>query len=160
MTGKPHKRQLKLEELADIVDEANRLLDCGYQSSGKWGLAQTCFHLAEWTRYPMDGFPKPPLVMRMIFGAMKVTGVVGRIKNGILKNGFSAGTPTAPQTVIDPNAMNDRDGVEQLTKVIERMKQYDGILHTSPLFGVMDRDLWVKVTLLHAEHHLGFLHSK
>ncbi len=39
------------------------------------------------------------------------------------------------------------------------MKNYDGSIQPSPMFGVMDRGLWTKVTLLHAERHLAFLES-
>lgn len=151
------KRPLKLDTLDSLVAEARNLLAAGYKSKGRWNLAQTCFHLAEWTRFPMDGFPKPPLILRAFFSALRVSGMAERMKHSILRDGFKAGTPTAPQTVAEPNAMKDQEGVETLAKVIERMKTFDGELQPSPLFGTMDRDLWTKVTLLHAEHHLSFL---
>lgn len=159
MPNEKLKRPLQFNTVDDIVIEASRLLESGYKSNGNWDLAQTCFHLAEWTRFPMDGFPEPPFFLRIIFGAMKATGMIERMKKSLLQDGFKAGTPTAPNTVGKPNAMNDRDGVEQLSKVIERMKKFDGPIQPSPLFGVMDRDLWTKVTLLHAEHHFAFLES-
>ena len=158
MADNTQKRELKLETLDDIVAEANRLLAAGYTSHGKWNLAQACFHISEWARFPMDGYPKPPWFMRMIFGALGAFGVIERMKNGILQNGFKAGTPTAPQTVVGPNAMNDQEGVAKLTETIERMKSFEGPIHPSPLFGEMDHDTFTKVTLLHAEHHLAFLH--
>ncbi len=157
MAHDQQKRSLKLESLDELVAEANRLLGSGYTSRGKWNLAQTCFHLAEWTRFPMDGFPRPPLLLRMIFGVMKATGMVAKMKAGILRNGFRPGTPTAPQTTVQAGALTDQAGVEQLTRVIDRMKHFTGVIQPSPLFGEMDRELWTRVTLLHAEHHLGFL---
>ncbi len=160
MADNQQRRQLDFKTLDDIVAEAHRLLETGYISKGNWDLAQTCFHLAEWARFPMDGFPKPPFVLRVVFGAMKAAGIVRRMSKGILENGFSPGSPTAPQTVTDSGTMNDRDGVEQLTNVIERMKQFDGELHPSPLFGAMDRELWTRLTLLHSEHHFRFLDPK
>jgi hypothetical protein len=105
----------------------------------------------------MDGFPKPPLFVRSIFGIMKALGMTEKMKQSILSQGFKPGTPTAPQTVPAADAVEDATGVQQLGKVIDRMRDFDGPLHPSPLFGEMDREMWIKVTLLHAQHHLAFL---
>lgn len=157
MADKIEKREVKLADLDDVVAEANRLHESGYRSKGQWNLAQTCFHIAEWSRFPMDGFPKPPLFLRAIFGVMKMTGIINRMKANILKNGFQAGTPTAPETVGQPDALQDQAAIDQLKTVIERMKNFSGSTHPSPLFGEMDRELWFQITVLHAEHHFGFL---
>lgn len=154
------KRQVNLPILDDIVAEANRLLQSGYESKGNWNLAQTSFHLTEWARFPMDGFPKPSLMLKAIFGLMKLVGYTDKMKKDILANGFSAGTPTAPDTIASPDESEDEQAVKALANVVERMKSYDGPLHASPLFGEMDREMWTKVTLLHCEHHFGFLHPK
>lgn len=82
------------------------------------------------------------------------------MKTQILRDGFQAGQPTAPQTVAAPDAVSDESAIQSLTEVIQRMNSWDGPLHSSPLFGPMDRDIWFRVTLLHAEHHLGFLQPK
>ena len=72
----------------DALDkEINSLKDGGYISQGNWNLAQTCGHIAVWMRYPLDGFPKPPVIMKPIFWIMKVT-VGPSIKRNILANGF------------------------------------------------------------------------
>lgn len=160
MAKESDKRELKFESLDEIVAEATRLRDSGYESKGNWNLSQTCSHLAEWSKFPMDGFPKPPIFLRAIFGTLKMFGFVERMKNDILTNGFKAGTPTAPQTVPASDAHSDADGVAELAEVLERMKTFDGPLQPSPLFGPMDRDLWQRITLLHAEHHLAFLVPK
>lgn len=157
MAEENHKRELKFASLQDIVCEAKRLLDSGYQSNGNWNLSQTCGHLADWIRFPMDGFPKPPMFLRAIFGIMKLLGIVERMKQDILKSGFKAGTPTAPQTVHASDATSDAAAVDNLEKVLHRMQSFDGPLQPSPLFGAMDRAMWEHITLLHAEHHLAFL---
>ncbi|MDA8746255.1 DUF1569 domain-containing protein [Rubripirellula amarantea] len=160
MAKESQKRPLRFESLDDIIQEANQLLHTGYVSRGNWTLGQACFHLAEWTRFPMDGFPRPPFVLRLVFSAMKGLGIIKRMEATLLTEGFKAGTPTAPQTVVPSNEMTDQAGVDQLTEVIHRMKHFDGPLQPSPLFGVMDREVWTKVTLLHAAHHLAFLEPK
>lgn len=157
MAKETDKRELVLESIDGLQAEINHLLNSGYESRGDWSLGQACFHLAEWTRYPMDGFPKPPLPLRMIFGVMKMCGIMKRMKDGILRDGFKAGTPTAPQTAPSEDSVADAEGVAKLTEVLQRMKDFDGPLQPSPVFGEMDRELWTQVTLLHAQHHLAFL---
>ena len=157
MAKQDPRRELKFESLDDVVAEAQRLLENGYQARGNWSLGQTCFHLKEWARFPMDGFPTPPWFMRAIFGSMKWLGLIARMKQSILESGFKPGTPTAPDTVPTRDAVANAEGVQQLAEVIERMKSFSGNLHASPLFGDMDRETHIRVTLLHAEHHLGFL---
>lgn len=154
------KRPLRLETLDEVIAEATSLLESGYVAKGQWNLGQSCFHLAEWTRFPMDGFPTPPLFLKAIFNALNAVGVTERMKQGILANGFKAGTPTAPQTAIDPANITDDEGVQQFIQVVQRAKRFDWPLQPSPIFGEMDRDLYVKVSRLHAEHHLAFLWPK
>jgi hypothetical protein len=108
----------------------------------------------------MDGFPKPPIIIRAMFGMMKMLGMVEKMKRDILANGFKPGLPTAPQTAPKAETVTDEAGVQKLREVIARMKTWQGSLHPSPLFGPMDREMWTKVNLLHCEHHLGFLAPK
>ncbi len=108
----------------------------------------------------MDGFPTPPWFIRAMFAVLNAVGVSKKLKNSILANGFKPGTPTAPDTVPRPDAVTDQAGVQLLSEVVERIKSHRGVLHPSPLFGDMDRELFIRVTLLHAQHHLGFLEPK
>ncbi len=87
-------------------------------------------------------------------------GMIEKMKQGILNDGFKPGTPTAPDTVAQPDALSDAEGVQQLAAIIERMKNHTAELYPSPLFGVMDNETWHTVTLRHCEHHLGFLEPK
>ncbi|MEM9944297.1 MAG: DUF1569 domain-containing protein [Planctomycetota bacterium] len=152
----PKKRKLHFETLDAVVAEVEELQNRGYQSHGNWDLAQTAVHLANWLRYPMDGFPVAPIYVRPIFWFMKVT-VGPSLKKKILANGFSGGMPTAPESVPEKNQFNDAEGARKLLEIIDRAKNFDGHLHPSPLFGAMEKDVWIKVTLLHSEHHLGYL---
>lgn len=152
----PKKRQLSFANFDEMMAEIRSLDKNGYRSNGKWTLAQTCGHLSDWMRFPMDGFPVPPLPMRMIFWAMKVTVGPG-MKRKILAGGFKGGMPTAPETVPQPGAMTDQQGIELLQKTIDRLNAFDGELLPSPLFGPMDKETLIKVSLLHAAHHLGYL---
>ena len=63
------RRPLKFDSLDAVVRDAENLLASGYDRAGNWDLAQVCGHLAEWLRFPMDGFPKVPLLIRQaVFG--------------------------------------------------------------------------------------------
>lgn len=153
------KRELKFDDLQAVLIETKRLQQQGYDSRGNWTLGQTCGHLAEWLRYPMDGFPKAPLLVRAILWTMKVTVAKSWAKK-VLNEGFKGGAPTAPDSVPEADELSDVEGIAKLEQVIERAEKYDGELMPSPLFGKMDRELWIKVTLLHSEHHLGYLTGK
>lgn len=134
-----------------------RLLESnGYISHGNWTLGQACAHLADWMRFPMDGFPVPPLPVRAIFWVMKKTVIPG-MRRKILSQGFKGGMMTAPETVHPSDQVSDQAGIERLQDVVDRFAAHTGPLHPSPLFGEMDVDLHTQVTMLHAEHHLGYL---
>ncbi len=155
----PKKRRVKFNNLDELMIEVHCLQQHGYLSNGNWSLGQVCGHVAEWLRFPMDGFPKAPIFMRPIFWVMRHTVAPG-MKQKILAEGFKGGLPTAPETVPKADELSDQQGVDQLQQVVERAKTFAGDLHPSPLFGPMDRDTWLKVSLLHAEHHLGYLEPK
>ncbi len=152
----PKKRSLKYANFDEMLADVSALASSGYVKNGKWSLAQACGHVAEWMRFPLDGFPKPPLFMRAVFGVMKITGVCRRMAAKINAEGFKGGMPTAPETVPADNA-TDAEGIAKLQKIVDRINQHSGPLHASPLFGEMDMAQHVKVSLLHAEHHFGYL---
>jgi hypothetical protein len=79
------------------------------------------------------------------------------MKRKIMREGFKGGLPTAPETVPDASSFSDQHGVEKLKEAINRIVEYSGDLLPSPLFGSMDKETLIKVSLLHAEHHLSYL---
>ncbi len=60
MSQNRDRRQLRFNDLDEVVRDAETLLAKGYQKAGNWDLAQCCKHLAEWMRFPVEGFPKAP----------------------------------------------------------------------------------------------------
>ena len=155
----PKKRQLKFNDLDEMMAEVRALNENGYISNGNWTLGQSCGHIANWMRYPLDGFPVPPIPIQMIFWVMKKTVVPG-MKKKILAEGFKGGMMTAPESVPKQDATSDQQGVDQLQEVVDRVIAHEGDFHPSPLFGEMDKSMHIKITLLHAEHHLGYLERK
>ena len=159
MAGKKdsQKRFIKFSNFEELFAHIDRLVESGYTSKGNWNLAQTCGHLGNWMRYPVDGFPVPPIYMRPVFWVMKVT--VGQsMKKKILAEGFKGGVPTAPESVPKPDEASDREAAEQFRRTVERVRSHSGELKPSPLFGPMDMKTLETVTLLHAEHHMGYLY--
>lgn len=152
----PKKRQLKFKDTDEMMAEIRSLHENGYISHGNWTLGQTCGHLANWMRYPLDGFPAAPLPIRAIFWVMRKTVVPG-MKRKILAEGFKGGMMTAPESVPHQDQMSDQQGIAQLQEVVERVNAHQGEFIPSPLFGEMDKPMHLNVTLLHAEHHLGYL---
>ncbi len=155
----PDKRSLAFANFEEMMAEVHLLLEGGYRSNGNWSLAQACIHIADWMRFPIDGFPKPPLPMRMLFWVMKMTVGPG-MKRKILAEGFTGGMPTAPETVPEPDSLTDSEAVELLQQTVDRLAAHDGDFLPSPLFGSMDEETLTKVSLLHAAHHLGYLEPK
>jgi len=158
--GKPEKkRNPKYADFDAMMADVIELAAKGYERSGNWNLGQACSHIADWMRFPMDGFPVPPLPIRVIFWVMKRTVGPG-MKRKILAEGFKGGTPTAPETVPAEGEVSDQQGIAKLQETVDRLNAYNGEFHESPLFGSMDKEIVVKVSLLHAEHHFGYLQAK
>jgi hypothetical protein len=154
--AKPARRELRFDTLDEVVRDAENLLAKGYDKTGNWDLAQVCGHLAEWVRYPLDGFPKAPLLARPVFWLVRHT-VGKRMGRAMLAGGkMKTGIPTAPQSVPAPGG-DDAAGVGRLRESIARWKAHAGPLHASPLFGGLTREQWEKGHLIHCAHHLSFL---
>ena len=149
------RRKLSFASLDEVVADAENLLARGYDRAGNWTLAQVSGHLAEWMRFPLDGPPRIPLLVRPVVWLMRVT-VGGRMRRAILERGFTPGKPTFRETV-PPVESEDAAGVARLREVVGRWKTHTGELFPSPLFGRMDRETWVRLQLRHCEHHLSFL---
>jgi hypothetical protein len=152
------RRRLSFVALDDVVRDAENLLAKGYDRAGNWDLAQVCSHLAAWMRFPMDGFPKVPLVLRPVVWLVRAT-VGKKMRAKVLAEGFSTGGRTMPQTVPAPGG-DATASVAQLKEDAERLKAFTGPIHPSPLFGAMTKDEAVQLQLKHCEHHLSFLVPK
>jgi len=153
------KRTLKFSDFDEMMADVRTLLDQGYIRHGNWTLGQVCSHVADWMRFPLDGFPRAPLPIRVMMWVMKKTVGPG-MKRKILAHGFQGGMPTAPETIPQPDEVTDGQGAQLLQETVKRVMAYEGELNPSPLFGPMDRETLMKVSLLHAEHHLGYLEPK
>ena len=150
------RRRVVFENLDEVVGDVRNLLANGYTAGGNWNLSQVCAHLNDWMRFPMDGYPRAAVPIRALLWLMKVT--IGRKQlKMILVEGFSAQTPTMPQTVHAAESTSDAAAVEQFLETLQRFKDFDGPPAASPVFGELSPDESMRLQLRHCAHHLSFL---
>ena len=152
------RRKLTFASLDEVVADAEKLLAGAYDRAGNWDLAQVAGHLANWLSYPVEGFPRVPLLLRPVAWLVRTT-AGNRMRDNILANGFTPGTRTVPETV-PPAGGDPAEAVAKLKRAAEQLKAHAGPIVPSPLFGPMDKDTAVRLQLRHCEHHLSFLVPK
>ncbi|MFO0850600.1 MAG: DUF1569 domain-containing protein [Gemmataceae bacterium] len=152
------RRHLTFATLDDAVRDAERLQAVGYEKAGAWNLAQVCGHLTDWLTYPVSGFPKAPLPIRLVLWAVSKTMGRGMLEK-YLRDGMPAGKPTMPQSV-HPAGGDVTGAISRLREAAERFEAHDGDYLPSPLFGPLTRDEARRVQLAHCAHHLSFLVPK
>jgi hypothetical protein len=155
---KPARRDLTFASLDEVVADAENLLAKGYDRAGNWDLAQVCLHLAEWMRFPVEGFPKMPVFLRPVMWLMRVT-AGKKLRAKVLAGGFDAGGRTMPQTVFTPGS-DPAAAVAKLKEAGAKFEAHVGPVHPSPLFGTMTKDEALQLQLKHCAHHLSFLVPK
>ena len=159
MPAAANRRPLKFASLEEIAVEAERLHQDGYAAQGAWNLSQVCHHVADWMSFPMDGFPRANPAIRLVLWAMKVTMGRRQLQKILTSGSMPAGSPTLPQTIGRADE-DEAAAVGQLRETVERLKQYQGAIHPSPLFGSMDYESCEALQRIHAAHHFSFLHPQ
>ena len=153
------RRKLAFTTLDEAVADAENLLARGYDRAGNWDLAQVCLHLADWMRFPMDGFPRPPLVIRLFLWMARNTVGKAKFRKYTTEGAMPSGKPTMPQTVAVPGG-DAAAAVVKLKETAARFAAFTGAIHPSPLFGTMNKDEASRLQLVHCAHHLSFLIPK
>jgi hypothetical protein len=155
----PSRRELTFRDFDAVVRDAESLAAGGYEKAGSWDLAQVCGHLAEWMRFPLDGFPKPALPVRLMLWLMRHTVGPRMLRRTLAARSMPSGWRTLRETVPPPGG-DEAAAVERLRQVVARFQAHAGRYHPSPLFGDLDRGAWAELQLVHCAHHLGFLTPK
>jgi hypothetical protein len=151
------RRNLEFTSLEEVVADLQNLNQAKYQSAGNWNLSQVAGHLEQWIRFPMEGFPRSPFPISLMLNLMRWTIGKSQLRKILREKRLNPGSPTIPTTVMPADAATDQEAVDRLLKTIERLKSYQGPLHPSPLFGMLDRETMLNLQLVHCAHHLSFL---
>jgi len=153
------RRTLQYADLDAVIADAELLLTKGYDKTGNWDLAQCCLHLTQWLTFPIEGFPKPPLPIRMMLWMMKVTIGRPKLNKYLAEKAFPTGKPTIPETVYQTGG-DPKEAVAKLNAAVRKFQAHKGDVHPSPLFGSMTKDECTRLQLVHCAHHLSFLVPK
>jgi len=153
---KPKHRQLRFTKVAECVAELERI-EVAHQAgtlttTGSWTPGQILSHLSAWIEYGYDGFPlkAPPFFVRWILKVMmKRTLSKGEMAPGINIPGVEGGT-------IGQEEMETVAALERYRAALSRM-QSEPAIHNSPAFGKVSDEVRIKMNLMHAQLHLGFM---
>src|SRR5258708_19935290 len=90
--------------LDDAVAYARRCLSAGYERTGNWDLAQTCRHMTDWLRAPLDGPPPMPWLMKLPMAVIRLTLGPGLLKKFLAERRLPVGMRTVAATDHLPEA--------------------------------------------------------
>ncbi len=127
--------------------------------TGKWDLTQCCNHMAKVMLYPIDGFPRFPLHMKIATGIMRYT-IAPVMLNRILRtNQWPDRVPTDTES-LPVETGRDQHAVDEFRSAVSRLLNFNGPWKTSPLFGLLEKEQLIHLHRIHTAHHLGFLVPK
>jgi hypothetical protein len=159
MPDQPQRRSLTFRDFDEVLVDVENLRARGYVKAGHWDLAQVCGHLADWTSYSVNGFPRTGCVIGTLLWLIKVTVGPAKRRKMLATGVMPSGKPTLPQTV-PPAGADEAAAVAKLKAAVERFRAHPGEYRPSPIFGRMSRDEWTRLVLLHCAHHLSYLIPK
>ena len=155
-TEKPNYRELCFPAVADCLAELDRIEQAHREGSltttGSWTAGQILSHLSAWIEYGYDGYPMkaPPFFVRWVIGfLMKRT-----IKKGVMASGVSI--PGVEGGTYGQEEMETGAAIDRFRAAILRM-QSEPAIHDSPVLGKVSDEFRIKLNMVHAQLHLGFL---
>lgn len=109
--------------------------------------------------YPIDGFPRFPLHMKIATGIMRYT-IAPVMLNRILRtNQWPDRVPTDTES-LPVETGRDQHAVDEFRSAVSRLLNFNGPWKTSPLFGLLEKEQLIHLHRIHTAHHLGFLVPK
>jgi len=148
---------LDFHSLDDAVAYARLCLTAGYDRTGNWDLAQTCRHMTDWLRAPLDRPPPIPWLMKLPMAMVRLTFGPGILRSFLTERKLPAGMGTMESTVYPPEP-DATAAVDEFAATAARFAAHTGPwLRPSPLFGKLDPERTLAIQLVHCMHHLGRL---
>jgi hypothetical protein len=156
-TTKSERRALCFANIDDLLVEVDRLAAADQQGrlrhAGNWTLGQACGHLATWINYAYEGYPmRVPWFIRM---------VLRRMVKKWMREGMSPGgrIPKVEGGTYGIEPLDTNEGAARLRAALARLVKEPARFH-SPAFGQFGEEDRLRLTLRHAELHLGFFHPR
>jgi hypothetical protein len=148
---------LQFSSLDDAVVYARRCLAHGYDQTGTWDLAQTCRHISDWLRAPLDGLPKMSWSMKLAMAVLSRTAGPGIVRKFVSNRRVPIGMGTLNSTLHPPEA-DATAAVEEFAAVAGRLIAHKGPwLRASPLVVHLDPKQMMELQIVHCMHHFGRL---
>jgi hypothetical protein len=154
-TGKvQNRRALRFNSIDEALADVDRLAEAERAGRlvklGNWPLGQSLGHLATWTEFCFTGTPlQPPWFVKAIVRLRKKKYLTGQMPAGVK-------IPRVPNGTLGTEAMSTEQALARYRAVMERLR---GEAPTMPnvIFGPLNHDEWIQLSLRHAELHLSFL---
>ena len=154
--SEPKHRELSFASVAECLQELDRLEvahNAGtLTTTGNWTAGENLSHLAAWIEYGYDGYPfkAPPFFVRWMLKRM--------LKRMIAKGKMPAGSsiPGVQGGTYGQEDMETGAAIDRFRAALLKM-QSEPAIHNSPAFGKLTDEERIKLNLLHAQLHLGFL---
>lgn len=146
-------RSLHFTSLADLLADAESFDGVATRPGRSWTAAQNVAHVARFIRGSRLGFDfRLPLPLR----------IVGRlIRNGVLKKPMRGGfkvPPAAERALAVAPDFPWSEAIEDLRREVALASEPGSMTQTSPLFGALAHDDWVRLHCRHAEMHFANIH--
>lgn len=153
MPARPRaRRRLDFRNWGDLLADAQRLAEGGYDRAGKWSLAQALDHVGAGLRVAVAGSAKRmPWPMRMTARSFALP--VMRAWRWI-PAGIPAPRWWQPQVPADAD---DAMALDRFRAEVAAFLGHAGPYHPHPAFDRLGREAYEDLMLIHASHHLGFL---
>lgn len=149
-------RELRFATVSELFAELDQIEaahnDGSLKTTGNWTEGQILAHLSAWIEYAYDGFPikAPPFFVRWILKFV----LKGMLKKGVMKAGVSI--PGVEDGTFGQEEVEFGVAMERYRAALSRM-QSEPAIHNSPAFGKVTDEVRIKVNLMHAQLHLGFM---
>jgi hypothetical protein len=140
------RRLLSFADTDAVAAEVRRLRR-GWTKTGNWSLPQICWHLNRAMTFSMRPGPHP---------APPVDPAAAERLHYMLKTGRPPDGIQAPDIAIPPAEVPE-PAIDEFLATLETLKNFKGEFAPHRLFGVVSRDDYYRLHLLHSAHHLGFL---
>ena len=146
------RQDLKLNTFEEVITECDRLLQSGYDMSGKWTLAQMCHHVRLTMESNMHGYPRWMTTLGLPLRPFLRKFALPRLLAGNSIKGVKTAGMFVP-----PSGLDDTNEVHMLKACIQKFDSHSQALHAHPGFGRMSHEEFARFHAAHAAHHLAFL---